>query len=555
MTSNEKLLKKIDHLKDELEKKGLMLSSIFTISQLMNHPTNHEKILQAILHEAQKIFGLTRSLILLLNKAEDKLEAKYCAGFSPREEEVAFTQPLCMKTQNCLEIAVAKMGRTIYVKDIINDPSQLTEFDRRKERFWHRVSYIAAPLKINREIIGVIAGDRITQKLVLSKSDIKLYQAFANQASIILENARLFEQILAERRFSENILENVPSGILTVDKYKRISSINRMAEEILKKKRQRILGKPFSQILDDDFVNMLNDNIDNHNTPRYMEIVKRERDGRTKMYGVTSSLLKSLTGIDAGAIMMSHDVTEIKQTEAMLWRVEQLQSLGRMSASIAHEIRNPLASINFNVQLLSKKIIYNNEMQRISNNILEGIDRIKTTIKRTLDYSKDIKPFMAYGYIYDVIIDSISLIAPQLKTQFIEIKTDICANIPKVLYDHHQLRTVFVNLLINSAEALPKGGTILIRGKIDGNNNLSNAKWLQLTIKDNGIGIPKENLKRVFDPFFTTKKEGTGLGLSIVFKILEHHNASIDIRSKQGRGTFICMKFPLIEGNTNHGTL
>src|SRR5450759_2025342 len=131
---------------------------------------------------------------------------------------------------------------------------------------------------------------------------------------------------------------------------------------------------------------------------------------------------------------------------------------------------------------------------------------------------------MTYGYIYDVIIDSISLIAPQLKTQFIEIKTDICANIPKLLYDHHQLRTVFVNLLINSAEALPKGGTILIRGKIDGNNNLSNAKWLQLTIKDNGIGIPKENLKRVFDPFFTTKKEGTGLGLSIVFKILEHHN-------------------------------
>lgn len=555
MASNKELLKKIDHLKDELEKKGLMLSSIFTINQLLNRTTNHEKILQAILYESHRIFGLTRSLILLINKAEDKLESKYCIGFSPIEEKVAFTQPLCMKTQICLETIVAKTGKLIYISDIKNASSTLTEFDRRKEKFWNRVSYIAAPLKINREIIGVIEGDRITQKLALSKSDIKLYQSFANQASIILENSRLFGQVVAERRFTENILENVPTGILTVDKHKRISSINRMAEEILKKKRHRVLGKPFSQILDDDFVNMLNDNIDNHNTPKHIEVVKKARNGKKKVYGVTSSLLKSLSGIDAGAIMVSHDVTEIKQTETMLWRCEQLQSLGRMSASIAHEIRNPLASINFNVQLMSKKIIYNNEMQRISNNILEGIDRIKTTIKRTLDFSKDIKPLMAYGYIYDVIGDSLSLIAPQLKTQLIEIKTDLCANIPKLLYDHHQLRTVFVNLLINAAEAMPKGGTILIRGKIEENKELSGAKWLQLSIKDNGIGIPKENFKMVFDPFFTTKQEGTGLGLSIVCKILEHHNALIDIKSKQGRGASVHIKFPLTEGNNSHGTL
>jgi PAS domain S-box-containing protein len=555
MASNKELFKKNAHLKDELEKKGLMLSSIFRINQLLNRTTNREKVLQAILDESHRIFGLTRSLILLINKAENKLEAKYCIGFSPVEEKVAFTQPLCMKTQICLETIVAKTGKIIYISDIKNDSSTLTEFDRRKEKFWNRVSYIAAPLKINREIIGVIEGDRITQKLALSKSDIKLFQSFANQASIILENARLFEQVVAERRFTENILENVPAGILTVDKDKRINSINRMAEEILKKKRQRVLGKPFSQILDNDFVNMLNDNIDNHNTPKHIEVVKKENNGRKKVYGVTSSLLESLSGIEAGAIMVSHDVTDIKQTEAMLWRCEQLQSLGRMSASIAHEVRNPLASINFNVQLLSKKIIYNKEMQRISNNILEGIDRIKTTIKRTLDFSKDIKPLMSYGYIYDVIADSISLIAPQLKTQSIEIKTDLCANIPKLLFDHHQLRTVFVNLLINAAEAMPKGGTILIQGKIEGEKVFSGAKCFQITIKDDGIGIPKETVKMVFDPFFTTKQEGTGLGLSIVCKILEHHNALIEIRSKQGRGTSVHIKFPLSEGNSSNDPL
>jgi PAS domain S-box-containing protein len=552
MTSNKLLLNKIDHLTDELEKKGLMLSSIFTITRLLNRSDNHEKILQAILHESQKIFGIARALILLINSTEYKLEARYCTGFSPIEENVAFTRPLCMKTQICLETIVAKTGRTIYIEDMKADSSPLTEFDRRKEKFWNRVSYIATPLKIRNEIVGVIEGDRINQKLVLSKSDIKLYQAFANQASIILENARLFDEIKAERRFSENILENVPTGILTVDSNKTISSINRMAEKILKKKRRKILGIPFSEVLSPEIISIVDDNINDHSTSRYLEIVSSEKSERGKVYGVTSSLMKDANDSDAGAIMTIHDVTDIKQTEAMLWRVDKLQSLGRMSAGMAHEIRNPLASINFNVQLLSKKIVYNQEMQRISNNILEGIDRIKTTIKRTLDFSKDIKPNLAYGYINDVVADSISLIAHQLQTQSIVIKADVCEKAP-IIFDYHQIRSVIVNLLLNATEAMPKGGDILIRCKLEGQNQLFDAKYLQLTIKDNGIGIPKEDLKRVFDPFFTTKQEGTGLGLSIVHRILEQHNAHIDIKSKHGSGTLVCVKFPIIKVNGNHG--
>lgn len=553
MQSNKQLLEKIDRFKGELDKRGQILASVYGISQLLNRPANRDKILKSILHESQKIFGFTRCVILLINKEDNKLEAKYCLGYTLKEEERAFAHPLCLDTQLCRETIVAKTGKTIYIRDIEND-TDLTEFDRKMEKFWKRVSTIAVPLKINREIIGVLEGDR-RQKMVLSKSDIKLLTSFANQASIILEIARLYYQIAAERNIAENILESAPNGILAIDQYKRIGSINRKAEEIIRMKRQRVLGKPIADIFRHDIVDMFNDSIDNHNTVKYLEVVRDRKDGRTEVYGVSSSRLKSPLNDGAGAIITLQDLTEIKQTEEMLRRVDNLSSLGRMSASIAHEIRNPLASINFNVQLLSKKMVYDQEMQRISNNILEGIDRINMIIKLTLDFSKNVSPSMTYGYINDIIEESITLIDQQLKSQKIEVKRDLCNSIPQLLFDPHQLRNAFVNILLNAAEATPRGGAIRISSRIEQSTMFGGTRSLLLSIKDNGIGIPQENLKKIFDPFFTTKQEGTGLGLSIVHKILEQHNVLIDVKSRESKGTNFCMIFPLKGNGMQHAEI
>lgn len=536
---------KMNQIKNDLNKKGRILSSIFRISQLLNRPANRDKILQAILHESQKIFGFSRGIILLLNKVEKRLEAKYCIGFKIAEEKHAFAHPLYMETQICRETIAATTGKTIYTRDVKNDPN-LTEFDRKMEKIWKRVSTISVPLKINREVIGVIEGDRIDQEMKLSLSDIRLFTTFANQASIILENARLYEQIFTERNIAENILEGAPNGILAIDENKNIRSINRTAEEILKLNRQKIMGKPISEVLRKDMVDMLDDTLDNHKSTQYAEIIDSRKDGTAEVYGVNSSILKSHAGQTAGAIMTIQDLTAIKQTEVMLRRVENLSSLGKMSANIAHEIRNPLASINFNVQRISKKLMHDQVLQRALQNTQEGIDRIRTVIKQTLDFSKNINPNMKYGHVHDVLEESISLIEQQLRGKKVKIKKDLRSDIPGIYLDLHQIRNVFVNLLLNASEAMPRGGVIVIRSQIEefsGKANSSN--WILLTIKDNGIGIPNENLKRIFDPFFTTKQEGTGLGLSIAHKILEQHNALIDVKSKEGKGTIFFLRFPI----------
>jgi signal transduction histidine kinase len=219
-----------------------------------------------------------------------------------------------------------------------------------------------------------------------------------------------------------------------------------------------------------------------------------------------------------------------------------------MSANIAHEIRNPLASINFNIQNLSKKLMHDQTLQRTLRNTIEGVERIKLVIKQTLDFSKNIQPAMILGHIHTVLLDSLALITPQLRERKIEIKTDLSSDIPAIYFDPHQIQNVFVNLLMNATEAMPRGGLIIIRSKIEETLKGNGSKGLLLTIKDNGTGISQENLKKIFDPFFTTKQEGTGLGLSIVHKIMEQHNAFIDVRSRENKGTSFFLRFPLPGG-------
>jgi PAS domain S-box-containing protein len=339
---------------------------------------------------------------------------------------------------------------------------------------------------------------------------------------------------------------------MAIDEHGKVRSINRKAGEILRLKRRRVLGKPIADILRNEIAVMLNDTLTNHRTEQYAEIVTGKKDGTTEIYGMNSSILKSRAGHAVGAIMTIQDLTAIKQTEAMLRRVDNLSSLGQMSANIAHEIRNPLASINFNVQNLSKKLMRDQAVQRTLRNTMEGIDRIKMVIRRTLDFSKNINPSMTHGHLHDVLDDSIALIAQQLKERKIEIKKDLESGVPDLYFDHHQIRNVFVNLLLNATEAMPKGGIITVKSRIEENSIMQGPKRLLLTIKDNGVGIPHENLKRIFDPFFTTKPEGTGLGLSIAHKILEQHNALIDVKSRENRGTSFFLRFSLSEVTGKH---
>jgi len=406
-------------------------------------------------------------------------------------------------------------------------------------------SQLYTPLVSNKRVLGVIRVDS-DGKQVFSSDDQEILAIFASHTSALVENALLYEQILEQRNLAQNILESAPNGILTIDKNKILRMINRKAEEILKVKRRHALDHTVSFFLPGRILEMLDDAMDHDKDYRYEEITATARDGSVKIYGATSAVLHGPQGNITGAIITLQDLTEIRKTESMLWRTEKLSSLGQMSASIAHEIRNPLASINFNAQLLSKKISGDPYTRQILDDTLEGINRIKTVMQRTLDYTKELNTSLRYGQIDYVLGDAVALVRQKLKDRRVALDVKFSGDVPPLLFDAHQLQQVFVNLLLNAAEAMPGGGTIVIRGKKEEGAESGNAaRGFLITIQDSGIGIAPDKIKRIFDPFFTTKEEGTGLGLSIVHKILEQHRATIDVKSLEKRGTIFYLHFPL----------
>ncbi len=231
---------------------------------------------------------------------------------------------------------------------------------------------------------------------------------------------------------------------------------------------------------------------------------------------------------------------ELKKTQKELIESEKLASLGKLSAGIAHEIGNPLSSIEGYIELLKRDDITNDEQKKeFFNKILRETQRIDKIIRTLLDYvrprdymSQKINP-------NDVIKSSMKIIKSQGILKNIEMKQELCNSLPTVNADPHQLSQVIINLILNSKDALGNDGQITITTKI-------NSNYSEILLHDNGSGIPEEIKSKIFDPFFTTKEpgKGTGLGLSICKRIVENFEGTIEFESKSGIGTTFIISLP-----------
>ena len=296
-------------------------------------------------------------------------------------------------------------------------------------------------------------------------------------------------------------------------------------------------------VFTDDIARIVDLALDHHAVVDSKEIQKARKDGGIAILGITSSLLRNHQGNLIGAMIILRDLTEEKKTEELIRRIDRLTSLGQLSAGIAHEIRNPLTSINFNVQMLAKKASMTGTAENLIKDTQEGIDRIRTLVKGMLDFAKPTLPCLKRDALSRVVQESIALMDSQLKEKKVEVLCALQDNLPEVILDAHQIQQVFVNLLLNGMEAMPEGGRIRITGHIE-KGPKKRCDHVVLHVTDQGTGIARDHLPRIFNPFFTTKAEGTGLGLSIVHKILEQHNAGVDVCSEKNGGTTFILRFP-----------
>ena len=237
----------------------------------------------------------------------------------------------------------------------------------------------------------------------------------------------------------------------------------------------------------------------------------------------------------------------LKAAQFQLLQSEKLASIGKLSATIAHEINNPLSGILTYTKLIEKRISRDNlppqEIQKIKKWLLTMIketERCSSIVKNLLDFARQREPALKSNVDINALIDdAISLLTNQISLQNIELKK-ILGDLPQIVADPMQLRQAFLNIIMNSCEAMPDGGSITIKTYL-----IKDSGMVMVEVADTGTGIDKEHLDKIFDPFFTTKEKGTGLGLSVVYGVINSHNGTLNVESKNGEGTRVSIKLPL----------
>lgn len=221
-----------------------------------------------------------------------------------------------------------------------------------------------------------------------------------------------------------------------------------------------------------------------------------------------------------------------------LAHAERLSSMGEMAAGISHEIRNPLGIIRSSAELLKKKVAKVDPENSIPDIIVEEASRLNRIITDFINYAKPRRPKFAGCQVPEVVDKNIAFLEAQINEQGYVIKKNYQNSVPEIMADSTMLYQAFLNVLINSMQAMPDGGRILI--EVSGGDHL-----VTVNFDDEGQGIPHENLEKIWDPFFTTKEMGTGLGLGIVKNIIESHGGSIQIVNRPVRGARVTIELPL----------
>jgi two-component system sensor histidine kinase PilS (NtrC family) len=397
-----------------------------------------------------------------------------------------------------------------------------------------------------------------------------LYQVFINILSFytvallsgyLSERLRKTRQELREksmdfndlRALQEHILKSIGSGILTMDLEGHITSWNPAAEFITGYSYPEIRDR-LQDVFGDSIKSLFGHTEDLKENPFRFEGQIIKKDGNTAILGMAASLLKDEKDDVRGIILIFQDITKMVQMEERIRRQERLATVGSLAAGIAHEIRNPLASLSGSIQVLQGELDLRGDNKHLMDIVVRETDRLNTIISDFLDYARPKTSQDDHILLSAVLDETITLLKNSKEfREGIRIRSHVDANI-SLRGDSQRMRQVFWNLLINACQAMPNGGEMTISA-VSFSHDEDDAAWCEIAISDTGQGIAHPYLDKIFDPFFTTKTDGTGLGLAIVYRIIEDHGGTITVETEEGRGTRFRILIPMIEDSLYEKTM
>ncbi|MBN1129366.1 MAG: PAS domain S-box protein [Chitinispirillaceae bacterium] len=356
------------------------------------------------------------------------------------------------------------------------------------------------------------------------------------------KNEELKKSLLVQeemRTYLNSILESMDNGVIGITTSGIITHFNRAAAEITGYAPDEVYFKSYRDLFKKQ----------SENEPALLQILKTgkplkrdekvlwHKDGHPVPVSFQTALLEDRGGTRLGAVEIFADVSRIKALEGEMQQARTMAALGEMSATVAHEIRNPLGAMGMWAELLERDLHPGDTRSQTLKKIIEGLSRLNKIVSNLLVYTRPAKPEIRKVQLENILSEVVDFIEIEIERLGYAITVrrewDRCG-LSFVLADPEKIEQVIINLCLNAMQAMPDGGELTVRVE---HPTATGADYVGFSISDTGIGIEPENLTKVFDPFFTTRELGTGLGLAIVKKFIESHSGYIDVDSTPGNGS------------------
>lgn len=519
------------------------LKAVLEISIGINSALILEDVLQVVMEKAVELLSAERGFIMLL---DNDGSLQYKTAHNIRREE---TREETFKISYSIANKVVQSGNPIYTSDAQEDE----RYSNQKSIVeLHLRSIMCVPLKIKNTVIGVVYLDNSSQAKLFLKSDLYLFELFAQQAAIAIHNAQLYGHLSRMKQYNEDIIDQSPVGIIVIDSDYNLITINDVSFKIFQVNKGSIIdgAKERGQ-------NNFTDLVPENEYDKWRKMIEPVISGlgdfvedryfhntgyEEKVLSLKISKTESLPGRKTGAILIVEDITENVILEKYVILSEKLVAKGEMAASIGHELNNFLSIISNNAELIQINID-REEYDKVGKNIrsvVDNVGKIKRFTNGLMDFSK-LETEMVKFDIKHLIDDVLFTIKTQRRFAQIEMQMSCEEDLPEVNVDVGQIQQVLLNLLNNAADAMADSENPIIELKCSLGEK---SEFLVITVSDNGEGIPEKIKEKVFEPNFTTKKSGHGLGLANCLKIIKNHEGDIRVDSVEGKGTTFTISLP-----------
>ncbi len=357
-----------------------------------------------------------------------------------------------------------------------------------------------------------------------------------------LEKTLLEKEVM--RNFLENVLNNLTTGVIVTDMDRRVQEMNRCAEAIFGEDAFRIKGS----IIDGLFGHRAGESLQ-----RFFDRVFRSREAglrfRTngKVLELSGTFLRGADGTSRGKIFLIRDVTRLEKLEEMLKRNEKISAMAELAANFAHEIRNPLGSMELFCSMLLKDLKSERDLDRVGF-IIRSVRRMNRKITDLLSFTESVRtPDIETLNVHDIIGEVNGFVRQIARSEDISVRVRLECREPVIEGNREMLKHVFLNLFLNAIQAIEDRGRIEIETR---NGELllkeeGTRAAVEIRFSDNGIGIPPEAREKIFDPLFSTKETGSGLGLAFVHRIIQMHKGLIHVESGEPGKTVFSVLLPL----------